>query len=165
MAALLVGQFALAWTMPHIGRNTIPERLINLHFSLGMLLLFVAAVRLAWRWTHPEPAPLDGIPPWQVTSARAVHVLLYVLVFLLPILGWIDASYRAFDVSFFGLFPLPALVAARAAGFAWTGDVHAILSNYGLTAIVGLHVAATLYHALFRKDRVLQRMLPAGWSS
>jgi cytochrome b561 len=165
MAALLVGQFAVAWTMPHIGRNTVPDQLINLHFSLGALILLVAVARLAWRSTHPEPAPLDGVPPWQVQSARVVHVLLYGLLLVLPILGWISASWRGFDVSLFGLFVMPKLIATRAAGFGWTGDIHALLSNYALTGLVGLHVLAALYHAVVRKDRVLARMLPAGWSS
>ncbi len=163
MAALLVGQFAVAWTMPHIGRNTVPGTMINLHFSLGVLLLLVAALRLAWRWTHPEPAPLDGVPPWQVQSARVVHVLLYVLLFVLPILGWMNASWRGFDVSFFGVFAMPKLLATRAAGVGWTGDIHAYLSNWALTGLVGLHVLAALYHAVVRRDRVLARMLPAGW--
>jgi cytochrome b561 len=165
MAVLIGSQFAVAWTMPHIGRNTVPEQLINLHFSLGVLLLAVAAVRLAWRWTHAEPMPLDGVPPWQVRTAQWLHAVLYALLFVLPILGWAAASYRGFDVSFFGLFTLPPLLPAHAAGFAWSGDVHAFLSNYGLTAALGLHVAAALYHALIRKDRVLQRMLPVGWSA
>lgn len=161
MAALLVCQYAVAWTMPHIGRNTVPDQLINLHFSLGTLLLFVAIARLAWRWTHPEPTPLAGIPPWQVHSARLVHVLIYLLLFALPILGWMNASWRGFDVSFFGLFVMPKLLATRAAGFGWTGDIHALLSNYALTGLVGLHVLAALYHGLIRKDGVLARMLPA----
>jgi cytochrome b561 len=163
MAALLMAQCAVAWTMPHIGRNTVPDRLINLHFSLGALILAVAVARLAWRWSHREPAPLDGVPPWQTRSARVVHVLLYALLLVLPILGWINASWRGFDVSFFGLFGLPKLVATRAAGFGWTGDVHALLSNYAITGLVGLHVLAALYHALVRRDGVLARMLPAGW--
>jgi len=45
----------------------------------------------------------------------------------------------------------------------WTGDIHALLSTYALTGLVGLHVLAALYHAVVRKDRVLARMLPAGW--
>ncbi len=163
MAALLVGQFTIGWTMPHIGRNTVPGTLINLHFSLGMLLLIVAVARLAWRWTHPEPPPHAGIPPWQVRSARVVHVLLYVLLFVLPILGWINASWRGFEVSIFGVFTMPKLVATRGAGLGWTGDIHAFLSDWVLTGLVGLHVLAALYHAVVRKDRVLWRMLPAGW--
>jgi cytochrome b561 len=162
--AILVAQFGVAWTMPHIGRNTVPETLINLHFSLGILVLGLAIVRLGWRWTHPEPMPLDGLPPWQVKSARAIHFALYLLLFILPVLGWINASYRGFAVSFFGIFKLPAAVEKGAAGFGWTGDVHAYLSNYVLLAVVALHVAVALHHALTRKDGALQRMLPKAWA-
>jgi cytochrome b561 len=159
--AILIGQFAVAWSMPHIGRNTVPGALINLHFSLGVLVLGLAIVRLAWRWTHPEPTPLDGLPPWQTNSARAVHLALYLLLFILPVLGWTNASFRGFTVSFFGLFELPALVQKGAAGFNWTGDVHAFSSNYVLLAVVGLHILVVLHHALIRKDKLLQRMLPS----
>ena len=162
VVALLIVQYVVAWTMPHIGRNTVPETLINLHFSLGALVLAVVVVRLGWRWTHGEPAPLDGIPPWQVASARVLHWLLYLLLFAIPILGWINASWRGFDVSVFGLFTLPRLVATRAAGFGWTGDVHALLSYYVLLPLIGLHVLAALYHSLVRRDGVLARMLPGG---
>ena len=159
--AILIGQFAAAWSMPHIGRNTVPETLINLHFSLGVLVLGLAIVRLAWRWTHPEPKPLDGLPPRKIISARAVHRALYLLLFILPILGWMNASFRGFTVSFFGLFDLPAVMQKGATGFNWTGDVHAFLSNYVLLGVVGLHVLVVLHHSLIRKDRLFQRMLPS----
>ena len=159
IVALLIVQFIVAWTMPEIRRDTKPETLINLHFSVGVLVLAVAIVRLAWRATHGEPAPLDGVPPWQLLSARTVHWLLYALLFVLPVLGWINASYRGFPVVMFGL-ELPKPVATRAPAWRWTGDVHALLANYALLALVGLHVAAGLYHYFIRRDRVLQRMLP-----
>src|ERR1700687_936223 len=89
---LLIVQFIAAWTMPYMGRDTQPETLINLHFSVGVLILSLAVVRLGWRLTHPEPPPLDGLPPWQVQSARVVHWLLYLLLFMIPILGWMAAS-------------------------------------------------------------------------
>lgn len=158
--ALLIVQFAIAWTMPHIGRNTKPETLINLHFSLGAVILVVIAIRLAWRVIHGEPVPEDGIPPWQIQSARVVHWLLYLLLFIIPILGWMNASFRGFPVSLFGLFEMPKLLATRQAGFAWTGDVHALLATYALLGLVGLHVLAGLYHYFVRRDGVLQRMLP-----
>jgi cytochrome b561 len=164
VVALLFCQYALAWTMPHIGRDTKPDRMINLHFSFGVLILLVLAIRLAWRWTHREPPPPAGLPPWMVRSSRAIHYLLYGLLALLPLLGWISASFRGFDVSLFGLLRLPQLIATRTPGFAWTGDVHSLLSNYLLLPLAGLHVAAALYHRLVRKDRVLERMLPAAWT-
>lgn len=157
---LLIAQFIFAWTMPHIGGNTPVSTLISLHFTFGIMILAVAIVRLGWRLTHPEPAPEDGLPPWQVLSARIVHWALYLLLFVIPILGWIDASWRDMPIVMFGL-ELPRLVAARAPGFRWTGDVHGLLATYVMLALVGLHVAAALYHYFFRRDGMLQRMLPA----
>jgi cytochrome b561 len=157
--ALLISQFAVAWIMPGIGRNTVPETLINLHFSIGVLIIAVAVVRLAWRVTHDEPAPLDGIPPWQIASAHIVHWLLYVLLFVIPVLGWINASYRGLPVIMFGL-ELPKLVATRATEWRWTGNIHVLLANYVMLAVVGLHVAAVLYHWLVRRDGVMQQMWP-----
>jgi cytochrome b561 len=157
--ALLIVQFVVAWTMPEIRRDTKPETLINLHLSVGVLILIVAVVRLVWRATHAEPPPADGVPMWQLKSARIVHWLLYGLLFVVPILGWINASWRGFPVILFGL-ELPKMVATRAPGLRWTGDVHGLLANYLMLTLVGLHVAAALYHWLLRRDGVMQRMLP-----
>jgi cytochrome b561 len=159
--ALLIVQFTVAWTMPHIGRNTHPGTLINLHFSVGVLILAIVIVRLAWRLTHGEPAPEDGVPPWQVASARLLHWLLYLLLLVVPILGWANASYRGFPVVMFGL-EMPKLIATRAPGWGWTGDIHSFLATYVLLGLVGLHVLAALYHYFVRRDGVLQRMLPDG---
>jgi cytochrome b561 len=161
VVVLLVVQFVIGWTMPHIGRNTQPDTLINLHFSIGMIVLLTALVRLGWRFTHGEPEPLDGIPFWQATSARMVHWLLYALIVVVPLLGWINASWRGFPVIMFGV-EFPKLIATRAPGWGWTGDVHGLLANYAMLALVALHVTAALYHHFVRRDGVLQRMLPGG---
>jgi len=158
---LLLAQFVFAWTMPHIGRNTPVTTLISLHFTFGMVILAVAIVRLAWRAMHSEPAPLDGVPPWQALSARVIHWLLYVLLLALPVLGWINASWRGMPIIMFGA-ELPKLVGTRVPGWRWTGDVHDVLANYLLLTLVGLHVAAGLYHYFIRRNGVLQRMLPGG---
>jgi cytochrome b561 len=157
IVALLIVQFTVAWTMPHIGRNTPVTTLISVHFTMGVLILMVAVVRLAWRATHSEPAPLDGIPPWQLLSARVVHWLLYLLLFVVPLLGWINASYRGYTIVMFGL-ELPKLVGTRAPGWGWTGHWHVLISTYVMLALVGFHVLAALYHWLVRRDGVMQRM-------
>lgn len=157
--ALLIVQFVFAWTMPDIKRNTPVTTLIGLHFSFGVLILFVAVIRLAYRASHGEPPPEDGIPPWQATSARILHWLLYLLLFVLPILGWINADWRGMPVALFG-YEMPHLIAARAAGWQWTGDVHGLLANYVMLALVGIHVLAALYHHFVMGDGVLRRMLP-----
>ncbi len=155
--ALLIAQFITAWTMPHIGRNTPVTTLISLHFTFGIVILAVAIVRLGWRFTHGEPAPEDGVPPWQTASARVLHWLLYLLLFAIPVLGWINASWRGMPIVMFGL-ELPQLIATRKPGWGWTGDVHGLLANYGMLTLVGLHVLAGLYHYFVRRDRVMQRM-------
>jgi cytochrome b561 len=156
---LLIAQFIFAWTMPHIGRNTPVTTLISLHFTFGIIILFVAVIRLAWRATHPEPEPEDGLPPWQVATARVIHCLLYLLLLVIPILGWINASWRDMPIFMFGR-ELPKLVGPREAGWGWSGEVHALLATYILLGLVGIHVVAALYHYLIRRDGVLQRMLP-----
>jgi cytochrome b561 len=156
---LLIAQFTFAWTMPHIGRDTPVTTLISLHFTFGVVILSVAIVRLVWRATHGEPAPEAGLPRWQSLSGEIVHWLLYALLFVIPLLGWMDASRRGMPVVMFGL-ELPKLLETRAPGWGWTGDVHGLLANYLMLALVGLHVAAALYHHFVMRDGVLKRMLP-----
>ncbi len=161
IVALLIAQFIVAWTMPDIGRNTPVTTLISLHFTIGVVILTVAVLRLLRRVTDGEPEPEDGLPPWQMASARVVHWLLYLLLFAIPILGWANASWRGMPVVMFGV-ELPKPIATRAPGWLWTGDVHALLSNYVLLAVVGLHVLAGLYHHFIRRDGILRRMLPGS---
>jgi cytochrome b561 len=129
---------------------------------MGIVILAVAIVRLGWRLSHPEPAPEDGLPPWQIISARILHWLLYLLLLMLPILGWINASWRDMPIVMFGS-ELPKLVAPRAPGWGWTGDVHSLMATYGLLTLAGLHVVAALYHYFFKRDGVLARIFPRGW--
>ncbi len=159
---LLIAQFTFAWTMPHIGRNTPVTTLISLHFTFGVIILAVALIRLLFRLTRGVPEPEAGIPGWQENSAQIVHWLLYLLLLVVPLLGWINADWRGMPIAMFG-HELPHLIAARAAGWQWTGDVHGLLANYAMLILVGLHVAAALYHHMVMGDGVLKRMLPGRW--
>lgn len=159
IVALLVAQFAVAWTMPDINPRTPPNALVDLHFSIGVTILFVALLRLLWRWRYPVPLIEDNVPVWQDRTARATHALLYLLLLVLPILGWVDAGFRALPIDFYGIVAIPPIVPASRALAGTTGDVHTLVS-YVLLGVVGLHVLAALYHHFWRRDRVLLRMLP-----
>jgi cytochrome b561 len=162
---LLIVQFALAWTMPAIHRGTQPETLINLHLSFGLLILALVLLRLLWRLMKTPPPPAD-LPSWQHVLSRLVHWALYVLLIVIPVLGWINASWRGWHITFFWLFDLPHLVADNSAPLqgplsgGWTGDLHALLATWVLLPLIGLHVLAVAYHVLIRRDGVLARMLP-----
>jgi cytochrome b561 len=162
--ALLIVQFTLAWTMPGIHRGTTPETLINLHLSFGLLILLVIVLRVLWRAVRRPPPPPATLPAWQHALSRFVHWALYLLLIVIPMLGWINASWRGWNITFFWLFDLPHLVAPHSmqgplAG-PRTGDVHRFLATWVFLPILGLHVAAALYHALIRRDGVMTRMLP-----
>jgi cytochrome b561 len=156
---LVFVQFVIAWTMPAIRRGVVPETLINLHLSFGVLVMAIVLLRLLWRRAYPVAAADENIPRWQQTVALATHWLLYGLLLLLPILGWAAASARDWTVTVFKLVSLPHLVPANARIGLVAGDVHVVLS-YVLLGLIGLHVAAGVYHYFFLRDRVLQRMLP-----
>jgi cytochrome b561 len=159
IVALLIVQFTIAWTMPDINPRTPPSTLIDLHFSFGVTILFVVLARLLWRWRYPVPLISDNVPAWQDWTARATHGLLYLLLFVMPILGWIDAGFRNLPIIFYEVVTIPPIVGASRALAGRTGDIHTLVA-YILLAVIGLHVLAALYHHFWLRDRVFLRMLP-----
>ena len=97
IVALVLTQFIVSWLMPGIGRNTVPGTLINLHFSLGVLILVVMAVRFAHRLLHPTPPAMPDAPAWERRLAQAIHGLFYAILLIVPFLGWASAhkSFQA----------------------------------------------------------------------
>ena len=159
IVALLVVQFALAWTMPHIRRGTKPEGLIAWHLWVGATILLVSVLRFAWRLARPVPLVTTNVPAWQNGVARAVHIVLAVLVIALPLMGWANASARGWRVSLFGLLTLPPLVRVESPFGRALGDIHTLTAEV-ILVVIGLHVLAAVYHHFLRRDAVLRRMLP-----
>lgn len=160
IVVLLVIQFGVAWTMPDIDRDTKPIGLVAWHMSIGVFILLVMLVRSGWRAVSVAPPAPDDLPASLRILSRVTHFLLYAILIVLPLLGWINANSRGWTVRLFGVIPLPTLVAD---GSAWghdMGDVHQGVA-ITLLAVAGLHVAGALYHWLILKDGLLARMLPA----
>ena len=156
--ALLVVEFSIAWTMPEVHKDTRPDGLISWHLFFGTLILVTMVLRVLWRLFH-QPPPDVPMPRWQSLAAGATHQLLYVVLLILPLMGWANASSRGWDVKLLGYLPLPAL---SPRGSDWghdMGDIHQAVA-IGLLVIVGLHVVAALYHQWVMRDSLLQRMLP-----
>lgn len=157
MVLLLVVQYTVAWTMPHIGRGTLPVGLVGWHLSIGTALLALVLARLLWRVTHPVQPPQGS----RLLNALAGtgHAAIYILLLAVPVMGWINASSRGYEVHLFGAATLPPLSATGSALGHSMGDIHAYAS-YVLIGVVGLHVLAALYHHWILKDGVMERMLP-----
>ncbi|WP_042303709.1 cytochrome b [Paraburkholderia kururiensis] len=157
---LLVIQFIVAWTMPGIHRGTQPAGLITWHLELGTAIVAVMIVRLIWRAVRPEPAPAEGSAMLR-SVARLTHGVLYLLLIVQPLMGWANASSRGWSLTLFGVIPLPPLSAQGSALGHELGDLHGALA-WGLLGLIGLHVAAALYHHFVLRDGVIRRMLPGS---
>lgn len=134
------------------------EALETLHYSLGLTVLALVALRLAIRWSSPGPRPAAGTPAWQRRAAAAVHVALYALMIGMPLLGWLALSAGGEPIRFFGL-ALPPLLAPDEALAHDLEEVHEAFGTAGYF-LVGLHALAALVHHYAMRDDTLVRMLP-----
>jgi cytochrome b561 len=158
IAILLIVQFPLGWLMPDIRRGMTPGTPMMVHVSIGMVVLALIVLRLAWRLTHPV-APEAALPRWQRLSSEALHWLLYALVLVTALSGWFYVSMRGWAIDLFGLLRLPGLVAEGSQLGRALGRLHESLTVV-LVVFVGLHVAAAFVHLFVYRDRIMQRMLP-----
>jgi cytochrome b561 len=158
VVALLLAQYLIGWLMPDIHRGMKPGDAMTWHISVGIVILALIVVRLVWRLTH-RVAPESSLEPWQRLAAEAVHWLMYLLVLLTTISGWLFASFRGWSISLFFLTPLPMLSADNAAAGKAIDGLHQAM-EWSLLILIGVHVLAALLHLLFYRNRVMQRMLP-----
>jgi cytochrome b561 len=161
VVALVVIQFGTALAMPDIGPHTAPTTAINLHFSFGVTILLVMAIRFVHRLLYPVPLEASAAPAWERLLAKTAHRLIYLILLVAPGLGWASASAHGLPVSVFGIVELPAIAARKAHWALVAGDIH-MLAMWSLLVLVGLHAAAALYHHFVRRDDTLRRMLPSS---
>ena len=133
--------------------------LLARHKSVGITILMLAVVRLAWRLINPTPLLPLTLKPYERFLANFTHAALYALIFAMPISGWIMSSARGFPVSWLNLFQLPDLVAKNRPLYEAMLQTHEALA-WTLGAVATLHLVAALKHHFVLKDTVLRRMLP-----
>ena len=134
------------------------EWLLNLHKPLGIAILLMVVVRLIVRFsTRQPPLPAD-LAPVQVLAAKLSHVLLYALMFILPVVGWAMISAAGDPVMLSSSLQLPSILPANPTTFAFLRKAHTYLA-YLLFFTVLLHLAAALFHGWIRRDGVLHSML------
>jgi cytochrome b561 len=158
MAGLILAGLFMGWTMTEM--DVSPQRLkvYNWHKWVGVTVLLLALLRLLWRLTHRAPPLEPSMPAWQRAGAHISHGLLYLLLFVMPVTGWIYSNYTGYPVVYLGKVPLPNLVERdRELAATWL-DVHVTLSVI-LAVVVSVHALAALYHHFISRDATLRRML------
>lgn len=131
--------------------------LIDLHRPLGLLVLALAVVRLWHRRRNPPPPLPDSVSAPQAAAARAAHVVFYVLLFAMPLLGWAMSSAGGTLVTLPGGWVLPSLAPQDPALYSWLRGAHGVF-GYALFGLVLVHMAAALHHAWVRRDGVFEAM-------
>ncbi len=126
------------------------------HFMLGLLVGMLVWLRIVVRLASTAPPVVPPPPVWQDKAAQAAHLLLYVLMVGMPVLGWLLLSTGGKPIPFFGL-ELPALLAPDKALSRQIKDLHELGGNLGYALIAG-HALAALWHHYLVRDNTLTRM-------
>jgi len=163
LALALVAMFGLGVYMADLPFSPTRLKLYNWHKWAGISFLLLSVLRLVWRLMHRPPAlPVaitKAMPAWQNLAHHATHHLLYLLFFVVPLLGWAYSSAAGFPIVWFGLIALPDFVPADKALAELIKPLHE-QSAMALMALAALHVAAALKHQWIDRDGLLLRMLP-----
>jgi cytochrome b561 len=159
VAVAVAGLFVLGfWMVELTYYDSWYSRAPDIHRSIGVLLFVTVLFRVVWRWINLSPRAPVNHTRWEVWSARAVHMLLYVLMFVAMASGYLISTADGSAISVFGWFDVPS-VTGRMKGLEETaGEVH-YWSTWGLVALAGLHGLAALKHHFWDRDQTLLRML------
>ncbi|HEY0800825.1 MAG TPA: cytochrome b [Steroidobacteraceae bacterium] len=159
IAGLIVTQFTLALMADDLPLGLHKLAVLARHKSFGMTVLMLAVLRLLWRLFNRPPELPAGMSKIEKALARGTHLLFYVLLFAMPLTGWMMSSAKNYSVSWFGQFTWPDLVAPNEKTFELLKTTHHLLGWLLLTVAI-LHILAALKHHFWNKDDVLVRMLP-----
>lgn len=158
----ILGLLIVGFLMGDIADKPTRFQVYMLHKSIGLTVLLLGVIRVIWALFNPHPGYTADLPAWQVFAARSMHYILYALVIVMPLSGWIMSVAANHLPSYFGLFDVPfpgvpidkpvaKLASWYHTTFAWT-----------IVVFVSLHILAALKHHFVNRDNVLKRMLPGG---
>lgn len=159
LALLILGLIWLGWYMVDL---TYYDKWYNasLHYhkSLGILALTLALFKIGWQWHTPAPGPVAGLKNWEKTGAKLMHYVLWGMMLLIPVTGYLISTSAGKPIQFFDWFAIPALVDVDEELRELAIDVHFYLA-YGTLFLVAGHAGAALKHHFINRDDTLKRML------
>ena len=154
-ALLLVGLVIAGLVISGMERGPDKKELEGIHISVGLLLLALMTLRLAWKLLNPSPAAPAGVPGWQRIAAALVHWGLYAAIYFQIAIGILAEGQR--PIAFFGLFEFGPLLEKNEAQHELFEELHE--SGWIVIAVLaGVHVLAALHHHYVNKNDVLRRM-------
>lgn len=160
VAALILALIAAGQVMTAEGLARGPRDALYLfHKNAGVLIGALMLIRLGYRIANPPPPLPATTPPWQAHIAHATHGLLYLLVFVMVVSGYLRVRAGGYPIEALDAMGLPSFVAKEKTLETVAKAVHAF-ARLGLIGLIALHVGAALYHTFWLRDGLLRRMWP-----
>ena len=151
LAMLFIGVGMVSTVMPKY------LTLVSIHKPLGVAILVLALIRLVVRLRYGAPPLPADLPKPMKLGAVASHYALYAFMIGMPLIGWGMLSAAAYPVVLYGGWHLPAILPQSDSLHTLLWNAHFYLA-FAFFALILLHVAAALFHALVRRDGVFQTM-------
>lgn len=161
MALLIFAAFPLGVYMHDLPLSPAKLQLYSYHKWLGITVLGLILLRMGWRLRHAPPPLPAHLPAWQQRASQLTHALLYLLMFAVPMSGWLMSSAKGFQTVWLGILPLPDLIEKNKALGALLAEWHEGL-NIALLLLVALHLAAVVKHQFIDRDHLLSRLSLRG---
>ena len=155
---LIVAAYVLASLLEDMQLSPQKLQLYAWHKWVGITVLFLLPLRLLARRLDPLDHRAE-LTAFEIKASASMHGMLYLLMIVVPVLGWLHSSAAGFSVVWFGVLPLPDMVGKDKALSDIFKELHEGSVNL-LVALVVVHAAAAIYHHHLRCDGVLIRMAP-----
>ena len=159
MALIILGLILVGLYMTELAYSPFKLEVYALHKSFGLLVLWMAGLRILWRLYSKPPQANIPHQKWENFLSKLTHIFLYIAMFGMPLSGWVMSSAGEYPVPFFGI-SMPDIVPKNMTLASIAHDVHEVL-GFVLMAAIGLHVAGAMKHHFIDKDMTLTNMMPS----
>lgn len=160
MALLVLPMIAAGLLMVQDGiSRPLQNSLFLFHKNVGVLLIILIVIRLIYRWRNAPPPEPEHLSLWQVRIASITHGLLYALLLIVPLAGYIRVKAGGFPIESLDALGIPALV-SRSDAIAEVAKTIHFYGGRAMIVLVAMHIGAALFHAVIKRDGVFSRMWP-----
>lgn len=158
VALIVLAMLIVGFTMFHLkDENPIKWPLYDLHKSFGIIVLTLIVIRIIGRINSQVPSTPNGIGAAFDWTSKIVIFMMYVMLIIMPLSGFIGSQTAGYPVHFFGLL-VPTFFAKNATISPIANDIHEF-GGYFIATLIVLHILGTLYHLIIDKINLLKRIV------
>lgn len=156
----VIGLLIVGFLMVNLPVGSFKGLVYAIHKSSGLTILALVVLRFCWRQLNKRPLYPADMPVWQAKLATFNLIVLYALLFIQPITGWVMSTASNHSPVLWWVYklPMPGIPVNQALA-SFSKSAHMIL-GWTFVAIICLHIVGALDHWWIRRDGIFERMLP-----